>query len=134
MKRAHLLIFATVGYVTLVAHADDWPQFRGANRDGVWNETGIAQSFPADGLKVRWRAPVGAGLSSPIVSDGRVFVCDSERKKPQAWERVHCFDEKTGKPLWTHSDEVTYPVWALDDPNNPAGPDATPIAAGGKVY
>lgn len=128
-----LFTWATV-FAASMGRGDDWPQFRGPNRDGVWSETGIMQTFPADGLKVRWRAPVGAGLSSPIVSDGRVIVCDSERKKPQAWERVRCFDEKTGKPLWTHSDEVSYPGWAFDDPNNPAGPDATPIAAGGKVF
>src|SRR5205814_5199457 len=36
--------------------ADDWPQWRGPNRDGVWRETGILESFPASGLAVRWRA------------------------------------------------------------------------------
>lgn len=116
-----------------VAQADDWPQFRGPNRDGVWNETGVLQTFPAEGLKVRWRAPVGGGLSSPIVSDGRVFLCDAETKKPKAWERVHCFDERSGKLLWTHSDEASYPEWAFD-PKAPTGPDATPVADGDKVY
>ena len=28
------------------ARADDWPQWRGPNRDSVWNETGIMESFP----------------------------------------------------------------------------------------
>ena len=79
--------------------ADDWPQFGGPNRDGAWNESGLLKAFPADGLKIRWRVPVGSGWSSPIVSGGRVFVCDAERKKPKAWERIHCYDEKTGKPL-----------------------------------
>jgi outer membrane protein assembly factor BamB len=134
MKNAHAVFATAIGWLGAVACADDWPQFRGPNRDGVWSESGIMQTFPAGGLKVRWRAPVKSGLSSPIVSDGRVFVCDSERKKPRAWERVHCFDEKTGKPLWMHSDEVNYPAWAFDDPENPAGPDSTPIAARGKVY
>src|SRR6478735_1555510 len=87
--------------------ADDWPQFSGPTRDGVWKESGILQVIPTDGLKVRWRMPVGSGLSGPIVSDGCVFLSDSEKKKPRAWERLHCFDEKTGMLLWTHSDEVT---------------------------
>src|SRR5437660_1242067 len=47
--------------------AEDWPQFRGPNRDGVWNESGILERFPAEGLKIRWRAPVGPGWSSPVV-------------------------------------------------------------------
>lgn len=113
--------------------ADDWPQFGGPNRDGVWRETGIVQTFPAEGLKIRWRVPVGSGLSSPIVSEGRVFLCDAERKKPRAWERVHCYDEKSGQTLWTHTDEVSYPGYAFD-PASEGGPDGTPLAAGGKVY
>ena len=135
--KARFIFRSLAQFVLLLAahasRADDWPQFRGPNRDGVWNEAGVMQTFPADGLKVRWRVPVGAGLSSPIVGGGRVFLCDSEMKKPKAWERVHCFDEKTGKPLWSHSDEVSYPDWAFD-PKNPAGPDATPIVADGKVH
>jgi hypothetical protein len=43
--------------------ADDWPQWRGPNRDGVCGETGLLQSFPTGGLKVRWRAPVAWGFS-----------------------------------------------------------------------
>src|SRR5262249_38804568 len=27
--------------------ADDWPQWRGPNRDGVWGENGILETFPA---------------------------------------------------------------------------------------
>ena len=129
MKAVSLIGLFSV--VTLLA--DDWPQFGGPNRDGVWRETGIMLTFPADGLKVQWRVPVGNGLSSPIVSGGRVFLCDSERKKPEAWERVHCYDGESGKPLWTHTDEVSYPEWAFT-PGTDTGPDGTPIAAGGKVY
>ncbi len=129
MKAVSLIfLFSTVPLL-----ADDWPQFGGPNRDGVWRETGILQTFPTDGLKVSWRAPVGNGLSSPIVSEGRVFLCDAESKKPQAWERMHCFDEKSGKLLWTHTDEVSYPEWAFS-PGQETGPDGTPIVAGGKVY
>ena len=126
LKASLLLAFA--------AHADDWPQWRGANRDGVWNETGVLQSFPSDGLKVCWRAPVGAGLSSPVVAHGRVFVTDAGLKeKPIAWERVQCFDEKSGALLWTHKYEAKYADWAFD-PKSPNGPGATPLVKDGKVY
>ena len=127
------LLFATTGLFTAMAQAYDWPQFRGADRDGSWNESAILRTFPSDGLKVTWRVPVGGGMSSPIVSGGRVYLCDAERKKPQAWERVHCYEEKTGKLLWTHTDEIAYPEWAFD-PTYPTGPDATPIVAAGKIY
>src|ERR1043165_8238942 len=79
------------------AVATDWPQFRGPTRDGNWDETGILESFPREGLNIRWRKPVGGGFSSPVVALGRVFVFDVELIKPSASERLHCFEEKTGK-------------------------------------
>lgn len=116
----------------LTVRAEDWPQFRGPNRDSVWNEAGILQTFPAEGLKICWRVPVGAGNSSPVLAGGRVFVTDSKTEQPKSWERVHCFDEKTGKPLWTFSDEVDcHPSF---DPKNPSGPCPTPIAEGRRVF
>jgi outer membrane protein assembly factor BamB len=113
--------------------AEDWPQWRGLNRDGVCGETGLLESFPAEGLKVRWRAPVGWGWSSPVVAQGRVYLADSEVVKPKAKERVHCFDETTGKALWTHVYEAAYEDWAFD-PKQEVGPVATPIVQNGKVY
>jgi outer membrane protein assembly factor BamB len=113
--------------------ADDWPQWRGPGRDGVWRETGILESFPPEGLKVRWRVPAGWGFSSPVVAQGRVYLADSVVVKPTAKERVRCFDETTGKVFWTHDYEVAYEPWAFD-PKQEVGPVATPIVQDGKVY
>src|ERR1700681_4648614 len=60
------------------AVADDWPQWRGPNRDGVWRETGTLATFPKEGLTIRWRAPVGFGWSSPVVAQGRVYLTDAQ--------------------------------------------------------
>lgn len=115
------------------AAADDWPQWRGPDRDGAWRETGIMESFPPGGLKVRWRIPVGPGWSSPVVSKGRVFLTDARYEKPKAWERIQCFEETTGRQLWIQSYEVTYPDWAFI-PEHGGGPATTPIVEAGKVY
>ncbi|MFO0968737.1 MAG: PQQ-binding-like beta-propeller repeat protein [Gemmataceae bacterium] len=115
------------------AQAEDWPQWRGPNRDGVCSDTGLLETFPAEGLKIRWRVPVGWGFSSPVVAQGRVYLADSEVVKPKAKERVHCFDEKTGKSLWVHVYDVGYEDWAFD-PKQEIGPVATPIVQKGKVY
>ena len=40
--------------------ANDWPEWRGAGRDGVWTDTGIVQELPVE-LAVKWRVPVNAG-------------------------------------------------------------------------
>ena len=47
--------------------ADDWPQWRGPNRDAVWRESGIFDAIPVSGLQVGWRARIGAGYSGPVV-------------------------------------------------------------------
>jgi hypothetical protein len=88
---------------------EDWPQWRGLHRGGAWLETGILKNFPPGGLAIRWRAAIGCGWSSPVVAKGRVYVTDSRLERPNARERVHCFNEETGKQLRTHSDEAGYP-------------------------
>ena len=48
------------------AQADDWPQWRGPSRDGIWREDGVMKTFPAPQLALKWRAEVGNGsLSLP---------------------------------------------------------------------
>lgn len=119
-----------------VLRADDWPQWRGPQRDGVWNERGLLEKFPAGGLRIRWRAPVGPSYSSPAVAQGLVFVIDSKVGpwgKNEDVERVHCFDEATGRVVWTYSYAVAYPDWA-HPPKGQQGPGATPIVDGGRLY
>ena len=57
---AGILLAAVVGGATLAA--EDWPQWRGAERLGVWTETGILREFPDEGLIVKGRVPVRAGF------------------------------------------------------------------------
>jgi len=115
------------------ARAEDWPQWRGLHRDAIWNETGLLQSFPPEGLKVLWRVPIGPGFSSPCVVQGKVYVTDSLVTRTNARENVHCLDAATGKPIWTHPYDVEYPEYGAD-PAHPFGPVATPVVANGKIY
>ncbi len=87
--------------------ADDWSQWRGTNRDGVWRETGIIEKFGNPQLDIVWRAKIAGGYSSPSVAGGRVYVTD-RLTKPKQVERVHCFDEKTGMSLWTQAYDCVY--------------------------
>jgi len=116
-----------------VLRAEDWPQWRGPNRDAIWSETGIIESFPTAGLKILWRVPVGIGFSSPCVVQGRVYVTDSQVTRTNARENVHCLDAATGKAIWTHTYDVEYPEWGAN-PDHPFGPHATPVVADGKIY
>lgn len=107
--------------------ADDWPQWRGPQRDGVWRETGILDRIPANGLTIRWRARVGNGYSGPVVANGCVFV--SDHLYTTEVERVLCFAEATGKPLWVHSYPCPY-----EDMEYGNGPRAAPTVHDGRVY
>jgi outer membrane protein assembly factor BamB len=130
-KRIIIILFPIA--LALVSRAEDWPQWRGPRRDGVWHETGILQSFPPDGLKILWRVPVGVGFSSPVVAQNKVYVTDSYVTRTNARENVRCFDAATGKTNWVHSYNVVYPEYGAD-PDHPFGPVATPVVADGKIF
>lgn len=110
-----------------ILRAEDWSQWRGAKRDGIWRETGILDRIPESGLLIRWRAPVGQGYSGPVVADGKVYITD--RLANPDVERVLCFEEATGKPLWQH-------VYACEyaDMEYGNGPRASPTVHEGRVY
>lgn len=110
------------------AGADDWPQWRGQCRDGVWNERGIIESFTGPQLKLRWRAPISGGYSGPTVADGRVYVSDRV-VAPTEQERVHCFDWRTGKPLWSYAYDCQYAGISYPD-----GPRAAVTVSDGRAY
>ena len=94
-------------YIASSTFADDWPQWRGINRDGVWNETGIIDKFNAPEVNIRWRVPVSSGYSGPTVADGRVFVTDRVAA-PKQIERVHCFNAESGDKIWSISYDCEY--------------------------
>lgn len=108
--------------------ADDWPQWRGPQRDGVWRETGLIREFPAKGLTPRWQAPISSGYSGPTVAAGRVYVTDRVTR-PTQQERVHCFDAQTGKPIWSHAYDCRYEEVSYD-----AGPRASVLIQDGLAY
>ena len=115
--------------------ADDWPQWRGPTRLGVWTETGIVDRFPAAGLKVAWRVPVRPGFAGPVVAGGRVFVLDY-RETPgtrtmDGAERLLALDEDTGELLWTQDWPATYRNLHA---TFATGPRATPSVDGDRVY
>ncbi len=124
-----------------VAVADDWSQWMGPQRDGVWRETGIIEKFPESGPKVLWRVPIGGGYAGPAVVGDRVYVTDKQfvgdarnpddpfaRGSINAVERVLCLDAQTGGILWKHEYPCPYTV------SYPAGPRTTPNVDEGRVY
>jgi len=108
--------------------ADDWPQWRGPGRDGVWNETGIVDRFAGPQIPLRWRVPVGSGYSGPTVAGGRVYLTDRQTE-PREVERILCFDWQTGQKLWGHEYLCSYA-----NVQYKAGPRASVTLAGGRAF
>ena len=98
-----------VSLVSSSVFADDWPQWRGPNRDGTWNETRIVEKFEADQIELRWKVKIGAGYSGPTVAKRRVYVTD-RIVEPKQIERVHCFDSKSGIKIWSYEYDCAYRI------------------------
>lgn len=121
--------------------AADWPQWHGPQRDGIWRESGIVDTFPAGGPPVRWRTPIGAGYSSPVVAAGRVFLTDRlasaqrghpgsplVRRAEAGRERIVCLNEADGRVLWTYDYDCPY------DLSYASGPRSCPTVDGPRLY
>ena len=129
------LILTAVVSAAAPTAADDWHQWRGVDRLGVWHETGILDRFPNEGLMVTWRVPIGSGYAGPAVADGRVFVPewhdDPDSRTLDGTERLVVLDEQTGDILWTHEWQTSYRMLMA---TNAIGPRATPTVDGDRVY
>jgi len=107
------------------AAAEDWPNWRGPDHNGISKETGFATTFPAGGPKILWRASVGTGFSSFAVAGGKAYTIGNADGK----DTVFCWDAETGKEIWKHQ----YPQ-RLGDKYYEGGTHSTPTVVDGKVY
>jgi outer membrane protein assembly factor BamB len=123
-------LFFSVASLTLpwFANADEWPQWRGPSRDGVWKESGIVEKFAGDKLKLRWQVPVANGYSGPTVANGRVFITE-RLTEPEQEERVRAFDWRSGEEIWSHKYPCLYVGVGYTD-----GPRASVTVDEGRAY
>lgn len=135
------LVFMVHPVTTPAGHAQDWPQWLGEDRLGVWREKGILEKFPVNGPKKLWSVPVGGGYSGPAVKDGFVYLSDRvlnpevkdpanpfQRTNSKGEERVTCFKADSGELVWRYSYASEYSI------SYPCGPRATPLVHSGLVY
>ena len=120
-----VIFLHAIGSISL---AEDWPEWRGANRDGDWNETGLLEKFSSDRLEKSRSVPIGAGYSGPTVAVGRVYVTDRVTE-PKQIERIHCFDATNGETIWSHAYDCEY-----ENVGYKAGPRASVTIVDGRAY
>jgi outer membrane protein assembly factor BamB len=107
-----------------VALAEDWPQFRGPNQDGISGETGLLDNWPATGPKEVWRIKLGQGYSAIAVVGDTLFTMFAQGKD----EFAASFDAATGKERWRVRVDSTWKDGQGD------GPRSTPTVDDGVVY
>ncbi len=135
-----IIAFIALGFENHSAIAEDWGQWMGPNRDGVYNESGVIDAIPETGLEIKWRTPIKGGYAGPAVADGKVFVFDylseggkafnrpDQRANLTGKERIIALNESDGKEIWSHQYDCPYSI------SYPAGPRCTPTVDGDRVY
>jgi outer membrane protein assembly factor BamB len=101
-----------------------WTNFRGPRRDGKYDEASVATNWPAGGLPVVWKQPVGVGHASFVVADGKAYTIEQRRGQ----EVVAAYDINNGHELWTQKWNAEFADSTGD------GPRATPTWDQGRIY
>src|SRR5260370_1510969 len=127
MNRASLIILAAIFVPSSFAGAAEWPQFRGPNSSGIGDGKPPVEFGPSQ--NVVWKTAVGAGLSSPMIAKGRVFLTEFDRPAKQL--ATLCIDQRTGKILWRRT-VAPAEIENVHDISSPAAP--TPATDGERVY
>ena len=129
MKKTNRLFIAMamilVSTIT-TTNAQDWPQWRGANRDGKVTGFDAPKVWPAE-LTPLWKVTVGIGDASPVMVGDKLYSF----ARLDTNEVIMCLDVATGKNLWRKN----YPALAITGPasSQHSGPRSTPAVGEGKI-
>src|SRR5438477_9301398 len=75
--------------------AQDWPQWRGPNRDAKVTGFLVPKTWPKE-LTQKWKVPVGDGVATPALVGDKLYVF----ARQDGNEIIRCLDAATGKELW----------------------------------
>jgi outer membrane protein assembly factor BamB len=114
------------GIAWTLGETNDWPQFLGPHRNGVYDAPALDASWPKEGPPLRWKKEVGQGFSGPVVQQGKLIVFHRLADK----EVLDCLHAGDGRPVWHFEYSTSY----HDDFGFDEGPRATPALGTGKVY
>ncbi len=127
MKKINLVLGIMLAMLLLSAnlYSQDWPQFRGINRDSKVTGFKAPSSWP-DTLIPRWKVKVGTGDATPVLVGKKIYL----HTRQGGDEVILCLDAATGKDLWSDK----YPAPPVTGPaSSHPGPRSTPAVAEGKI-
>jgi hypothetical protein len=96
MKTRATLIAAMVSLSVACAFAADWPWIYGPRRNSTSDQKGLLRTWPKEGPKVLWTAPVGAGFGAPAIVGNKIYLLDRDET---VGDKLRCFDLATAVML-----------------------------------
>jgi outer membrane protein assembly factor BamB len=126
MQRTMTALAGVLAVSASCAFAQDWPQWRGANRDGKATGFTAPKEWPKE-LTQKWKVTVGLGDASAAVVGNKLYVF----VRQDTDEVIRCLDATNGKELWSEkydATKVSGPAASVH-----SGPRSSPTVAEGKV-
>ena len=111
--------------LTTVSRAQDWPQWRGPNRDAKVTGFEVPKTWPHE-LTQKWRTAVGSADTTPALVGNKLYVFSRVGDE----EVLQCLDAGTGNVIW--SDKYESGPATGPSASHP-GPRSSPTVAEGKV-
>ena len=108
--------------------AQNWPQWRGQNRDGAITAFNEPATWP-EALKQQWKVEVGAGYATPLLVGDRIYMFSRLGES----EVMQALDAATGKTVWRTEYAAPFQVFAATAKHGP-GPKSTPAFANGRLF
>lgn len=116
---------ALVALTIVSGHSQDWPQWRGANRDARATGFQAPKTWPKE-LTQKWRVEVGDGVATPALVGNRLYVF----ARQEGGEILRCLNIADGQELWRDKYDA---LGASGPAASFAGPRCSPTVAEGKV-
>ena len=114
--RIFLALLFSSSLLGSAALASDWTHWRGPMQNGASPETGLVSTWSLEGENLAWKSDF-IGRSTPVITNGRVYVIGRTGKDITEQEHIACFDANTGKLVW----EKKFNVWHSTIPFNRLG-------------
>src|SRR5437899_9116529 len=94
-RMAGTIALCTVLFCLGFIRADDWPQWRGPNRDNRVTGFTEPKTWPKE-LTKKWQTKVGLGDASPVLVGDEVYVFARDGDD----EVILCLDAAKGTEVW----------------------------------
>lgn len=128
MNRIGSCVLAWAMWMTAGPIAQDWPQWRGPNRDGAMASFREPATWP-EALKSQWKVEVGLGYATPLLVGQRLYLFTRQGEE----EVMSALDPSTGKVIWRTGYAMPFtPMKATA--RHGAGPKSTPAYANGRLF